>query len=129
MRLPDFFKLGALLILGLAVLKVFFGDFLDTQNQNVIIAFWVLSGIYTVAIIRRGGIINYLEALAVGIIWIVATLVFDFLITGSRFLLGSAMFTHLYIWIGYLVVLACIFFFHKKRHVHIRRGGQVEAHH
>lgn len=128
MRLPEFFKLGALFVLGLGIIKIFFIEYIGAQSQYSMIAYWGISGVFAVGIIRRGGIINYLEAFAIGIVWTVFCLIFDYIILAGLFF-GYTMFLHLYLWIGYFVVFAAIFLLHKKRHVHIRRGGHVESHH
>lgn len=128
MRIPDFFKLGFLLVLGLGIIKLFFFRLFAMDNQYQIIAFWTVSALFTTGIIRRGGIINYLEAFAVGIVWTIATLLVDYLILAT-FIFGYGLFTRWYLWIGYFVVLATIFLIHKKRHVHIRRGGHIDSHH
>ena len=109
MHISSFFKLGFVLIVGLAILKVLFGTLFDTGAQGMQIAFLTLSGVFAVAVIRRGGIINYLEASFVAIVWFVASLIFDFFITASL-LPRLGMFKQWYIWAGYIVVMLVIFF-------------------
>jgi len=111
---------GFALILSLlaASAKILFIDYFNPQSWFVRGGFWFFLFLITVTLLRRLGVINYLEVVLISIIWFIAVLLFDGLITSQR--LGIGVFTNLHIWIGNLVILLSIILFHQKRHVKIR---------
>ncbi|MCC7356810.1 MAG: hypothetical protein IT410_04350 [Candidatus Doudnabacteria bacterium] len=78
--------------------------------------------VFTVASVRRVGIINYLESVVVIIFWLSFGLIFDIFAIGLGY--GLEPYTHITFWLMYPLLLLTIFLFHKKRHVDIRRGGE-----
>lgn len=128
MHPKHFFTIGGLYILGLLFFKIIFGQFFDTSSENLIIAYLAVIAVYSIAIIRRAGILSYPEVVLVGIVWTLVAMFIDLFVTAS-FFFGLTMYLQPFLWLGYLVPLAAIFLFHKKRHVHIRRGGHIESHH
>ncbi len=119
------FFLGLILWLILAIVKYFFFLYLDLNSLLVQIIFGFLVVVCTMACARRLGVINYLEACLAGFVWFFIALVLDFLIT-QRFI-GLSLFANWILWAGYALVLVSVLFFHKKRHVAIRK--EHAAHH
>jgi len=125
MTFSRFFGLGLLLWVLLSIIKALFLNVLglDTLPSEVIFGFVVF--IVSMACARRLGVINYLEGALVAVMWTIGLLVADFFIL--RPILGWSVFTKGIFWAGYAVSAAAIFFFHKKRHVQIRK--ELAAHH
>jgi len=117
-----FLILQLLLLLGIKLL--FFKAF-GITDVFMEYAYWALIAVVVVAMARRLGVMNYLEAIFVAVTWFLANLFFDLIITGA--LLGYSMFTRWQLWVGYLIMMLSIFVFHKKRHVQIRK--EQAAHH
>ena len=88
--------------------------------------YFILVMAVAAALVRRLGVINFLEAIMVLVLWLSMDLLLDLLITA--FVLGLSMFGWWQLWAGYFFMVFVIFFFHKKRHVHIRHE-QKHAHH
>ncbi len=85
------------------------------------IAYFLALIIITIAVVRRMGVLNYLESFLIAIVWFVAMILVDMVITS--FLIGRDMYTHLYFYLSYLVVLLSIIFFHKALHVQVRKAN------
>ncbi len=73
----------------------------------------------TIAIIRRMGVLNYLESFFTTIVWLVISLVTDLVITTS--FTGRDVYKTWYLWISYIVVIVAMIIFHKKIHVETRK--------
>ncbi len=125
MSLSNFFKLGLILSVGVAILQVVFGSYLNIQDQSTQLLFFSVIAVFAVIVIRRGGVLNYIEAMVVAGGWCLFLFYLDFIIVSSKYFLTLSMFKQLYIWIGYVVMMLGVFIFHKKRHVHIRKGDQM----
>ena len=125
MTFSKFIGLGVVLWLLLSVLKaIFLRVFsLDTAVMQVLYCLLVL--VIAIACVRRVGVINYLEAMMIAAVWTIFLLLADFIVL--QLVLGSEIFRHGILWLGYFIAAMGIFLFHKKRHVHIRR--QQAAHH
>lgn len=113
---------GVVLSLILTTLKLFFYRFLNTESVTILLVIYVLLMVFTVASVRRVGIINYLESVVVIIFWLSFGLIFDIFAIGLGY--GLEPYTHITFWLMYPLLLLTIFLFHKKRHVDIRRGGE-----
>jgi hypothetical protein len=59
------------------------------------------------------------------VIWLFFSMILDLLILYS--IDGPDIYRHIWLWGSYLVVALCVFFFHKKRHVEIRRVQKAAA--
>lgn len=125
MTFGKFFGFAFLLWLFLAAVKVFFVKMLGLDGGFTEYAYWFFIAIFSIALSRRLGHINFLEAMLVAGFWFLISLVLDFLVTSP--LAGSLILSRWQVWVGYLVMALSIFFFHKKRHVHVRE--QQAAHH
>lgn len=90
-------------------------------------AYFLLAMVIAAALVRRLGVINFLEAIMVMILWFAMDALLDLLFTA--FILGLAMFGWWQLWAGYFFMLFAIFFFHKKRHIHIRHEQAHHGHH
>jgi hypothetical protein len=105
--------------------KVLFFKILNLTGDSLEYIFWLVLAVTAVALVRRLGVINYLEAAFVAIMWFLSNLFFDLLITIQ--ILGVGLLSKWQLWIGYIILMLAIFFFHKKRHVEIRK--EQAAHH
>lgn len=108
----------------LAVIKYGFFSGLNMDSLGIKILFGALVFGFSEALTRRLGVLNFLEAMLVSGFYTLTFLLLDLLILGS--LLGNGFFTKSMYWIGYGLMIISIFFFHKKRHVEIRKQ---QAHH
>jgi hypothetical protein len=107
-----------------AVLKVWFFNYEVFSNQGVQeIVFWAAIIVATAAIVRRLGVISFLEAFFAFVVWSFGILLLDLLITTAY--LGMGIFSSVPYWSTFIVFALAIFLFHKKRHLHIRK----EMHH
>ena len=103
--------------------KVLFFHYLNIDNEFVKITFFVIIIIETIVVVRRLGIINYLESFLLMIVWFIAMMIADIAITAT--LIGRDFYGHLYYWLGNLFVLLAILFFHKALHVEVRRANSA----
>ncbi len=115
MTFKKLFGYGILLAIVIVVIEFIFGRFLNIDSIWLQVSEWLLIAAFSIALSRRLGTINYLEAILVIGTWLIISLLFSYI------LLGTITFQHGYVWIGYLVMAVAIFIFHKKRHVEIRK--------
>ena len=113
---------GSLAVLLITAVKLFFILALNIDSIYIVYIFWVVIALVTIACSRRVGVISYLEAVFTGVVWLAALLVVDAIFVAT--IVGLDMYHHLYLWISYLLIIVCIFLFHKKRHVEIRKIQQ-----
>ncbi len=125
MTFKRFIFLGFMLWLLLAVLKYGVFRLFDLSSMFNLIVYGFLTFVITLACVRRLGVINILEAAMVAGLWFVGILFADFVVFIQ--VAGVSMFKSWHLWGGYGVVIIAILFFHKKRHVQIRR--ELAAHH
>ena len=88
---------------------------------------WVLIIVITTAFVRRLGVINFLEGILVACVWLFIRAIFDLLVTAP--ILGIGIYGKVQLWISYALIVAVVFFLHKKRHVHIRKEQRKHGHH
>ena len=103
------------------ITKVVFFEYLNIDNWAVYVAFFVLLAVEAIAVVRRMGTINYIEAFFLTGVWFISLLIIDYIIT-SR-LIDEDVYTSLAYWISYLVILLSLIIFHKKLHVQVRRDN------
>ncbi|HEX3096018.1 MAG TPA: hypothetical protein VHQ20_02770 [Patescibacteria group bacterium] len=101
--------------------KVLFIHYLNTDNIFVMVAFFVFLILETIAVVRRLGIINYLESFLLVIVWFFAIMICD--ISFTSYLIGRDMYAHIYYWLANLAILISIILFHKALHVEVRRAN------
>jgi hypothetical protein len=103
------------------LLKVLFFHWLDLGNLQVqVFIFWIAVIVVSTALVRRLGILNYLEAGFISFCWTFGNILVDFLITKP--FVPEKMFSTWQYWIGALLLIMSVFFFHKKRHVELRKA-------
>jgi hypothetical protein len=125
MSFSKFFGLGLLLALLTGGLTIIFDKYLgivDPWNNYVL---WFLIIIVTTGVVRRLGVISFLEAVLVSGVWLFFRMLFDVLITAP--ILGVGMYGKAQVWVSYVIIILSIFFLHKKLHVHNRK--QMHGHH
>ena len=129
MTLTKFIFLTFLQWLFFLVLKLVYFKFgwLGSAGGTGDYIFFFLVIVIAAALVRRLGVLNFLEAIMILVLWFVLDALLDLLITA--FVLGIVMFSWWQLWVGYALMMATIFFFHKKRHVHIRREQAHHGHH
>ncbi len=104
--------------------KVLFFHYLNPDNFFVRIVFILLLVVETIAIVRRMGIINYMESFFIIILWLITMMIVDIGITS--FLIGRSFYGDIYYWIGNLAILLSVLFFHKAVHVEVRKANAAK---
>lgn len=119
MTFARFFGLGFVIAILTAFLELVFLNVLNPEALGIKILFWVLLGVVSIALVRRLGVLQYLESFFVILSWLVFSLIVDALFTQQ--FVAAGFWTNVAVWIGRLVSALAILFFHKKRHVEIRK--------
>ena len=122
--LLTFFQWFFFLILRLGYFKFAWFAGLGAVGDYV---YFLLIAAIAAALVRRLGVINFLEAIMVLVLWFVLDALLDLLVTA--FALGLGMFARWQLWAGYFFMMFAIFFFHKKRHIHVRHEQAHSGHH
>jgi hypothetical protein len=105
--------------------KVIFLHYLNMDSVVIVVAYFVAIVIVTVAVVRRMGVLNYVEAFFLCLLWILVTLALDFLITAT--LISRDFFSLWNYWLSYLVFVIALILFHKKLHLQVRRAAAEKA--
>lgn len=126
MTFSKFFLILFLQAAVFIIIRLFFFNVTGFENWLYGFLYYALVFILSLAFARRLGVINYLEAIFVCIFWFFTNLFSDLLFTSN--FLGTSMFTQRQLWLGYLAMLLAVFFFHKKRHVQIRKELHAKHH-
>ena len=113
-------KTVILQVLFIGVKVIFFG-ILNVNLLPIVIVYYVLLAAMSIAVVRRFGPLNYFEMFFVMIIWLIISLVADFVITSS--FAGREIYSSANFWWSYAVVLLAMLMFFKKEHVEIRKGN------
>ncbi len=113
---------GIALTLILTTVKLVFYRFLNADSLIILLVVYLFQIVLTTALVRRLGIINYLESLVVIVFWLLFSLFYDIVAIGMGY--GLEPYTQLRFWLMYPIMALSIFLFHKKRHVDIRKGGE-----
>lgn len=119
MTFSKLFGFGFALAVVFSAFTIAFGQYLNSENLAIQIFHYLLVFIFSIALIRRLGVINYLEAFSVMGLWFFLRILVDLIVTGP--IVGYKMYASPSIWIDYLIFLLALFLFHKKRHVDIRK--------
>jgi hypothetical protein len=90
-------------------------------------AYWGVILIITTFLVRRLGVLNFLEAGSIAVFWFLAFLFLDFILVSGY--LGMGIFSQGAFWVGHMVMMFSVFFFHHKRHIQIRKQHQAHGHH
>ena len=117
--------LGIILWVFLLLEKYLFFQILGFSSAWQPWVYYILIIISVRIISRRIGVINFLEAIFIALIWLLMILLLDSFI-GKRFL-SEEIFRFNHYWWAYFTVFWAVFFLHKKRHIQIRK--EQAAHH
>ena len=90
------------------------------------IVFWSATIVITAALVRRLGVINYMEAIFIMFLWTIADAFSDLVITSV--ITGLDIFSNPNYWYGLGIMNVVIFLVHKKRHVHVRNELHAKSH-
>ncbi len=101
--------------------KVIFIHYLNIDNFFIQLMFFLVLIILTTAVVRRMGILNYLECFFLSTVWVVVMLLVDMAVTST--LIGREMYHHIYYWLSYLMIVLSVIFFHKALHVQVRNAN------
>jgi hypothetical protein len=128
MSIKNFFLITFWQWVAFTLLKVVFFKYeiLSDPNWQKYL-FWVLSAVVAAAMVRRLGVINYLEAFFLVLVWTLGNLFGDLLITAA--FVGYGMLAHMEYWGGVIAMALAIVLFHKKRHIHVRHELHAKHHH
>ncbi len=81
------------------------------QGQFGFFSYLILTGVVAAAVVRRQGVMNYLEAGMVSVSWLVVDLFLDYILANQ--FLPSLIFSHIQVWIACGIIVLSIFFFVK----------------
>lgn len=101
--------------------KIFFINSLNIESWVVMIIFFVVISLITIAVSRRMGTLNYFEGFFLIAVWLITSLIVDYVITTA--FTGKDVYTTLYWWLSYLVMGVVLLVFHKKLHVEVRKAN------
>ncbi|HEX3099956.1 MAG TPA: hypothetical protein VHQ41_03200 [Patescibacteria group bacterium] len=104
------------------LLKIFFINSLDLDNNAVMGLFFVLIVVAAIATVRRLGILNYLESFFLSVSWLLLTLIVDVIVVAH--FTGYDIYKAWYYWLTYLAMILAIIIFHKKAHVEVRKANK-----
>jgi hypothetical protein len=104
------------------LVKVFFIGSLDLENIVVKGIYYFALVIITIAVVRRMGILNYVESFFLCAVWLITSLFVDYVVT-AHFVGWDIYKTWLY-WITLLVIILSVLFFHKALHVQVRKANK-----
>lgn len=85
------------------------------------VIFFVALILETIAVSRRMGTLNYIEAFFLTGVWIVVSLLVDLVITTN--FIGKDVYSTMYFWMTYLIIAIALIVFHKKIHVEVRKAA------
>jgi len=105
---------------------LFFGSYNYAAGKTGSIIYLVVVAVISAALIRRLGVINFLEAAFAAGLWTVINLLLDILIT--RHMAGNSLLSQAFYWYGFLAMIFSVIVFHKKRHVEIRKSHAGQHH-
>lgn len=120
MTYTKLFGFGLILTVVLVIVKtILFGWFAWADSLMLHLFYWILVDVLSVALVRRLGVITLLESLIVVVLWLFLELMGDILVSGP--VAGFAVLVDANFAVGYVVLVAGMLLFHKKRHVQRRR--------
>ncbi len=119
----------AILFFQIAVfilLKLFFFNITGLQSAFYFYLYLFAIFLFSLALSRRLGVINYLEAMFTCVMWFFFNFLADLVFTSN--FLGTTIFRQKELWLGYLIMVTAVLFFHKKRHIQIRKELKARHH-
>lgn len=111
-------------MLLLTAIKIFFIRFLNIDSQIMVYLMWLFLAVATIAIVRRLGVLNYLEAFFVTAILLITTAFTDVVTIGA--MTDYDVYRQAYFLLTYVVLIVSVIVFHKKAHVHIRKAFKAK---
>ena len=105
-----------------SIWKVVFFGYLNIEGFVLVLGYFIVIALITIAIVRRFGPLNYLEAFLMMFIWFVVGIFVDIVVVVS--LVSTDLYTNWLFWATQPAVLLTIFRFHKKLHVEARKALQ-----
>jgi hypothetical protein len=99
--------------------KILFINSLNLESLMVMVGFYLILIVETIAVVRRMGVLNYFESIFLIAVWLITSILVDLVITTSY--TGRDVYGTLYFWMTYLAIGLAILVFHKKLHVEVRR--------
>ena len=104
------------------LIKIFFIGSLDMDNGLIMAAYYAALVLVTIAVVRRMGILNYVESIFLVGVWFFTILIVDYVITAS--FIGWDIYKIWTYWLSLLVILLSVMIFHKALHVQVRRANK-----
>lgn len=101
------------------ITKIVFINYLNLDSSIVFWLLFIFLTVETIAVVRRMGVLNLFESLFVSVIWLIISLLVDIVITTT--FTGRDVYSHLYFWATYLLIILAVMVFHKKVHVQARK--------
>ena len=126
-------NVGRITLLGIALWvfllleKYLFFQVLGFTAAWSLWVYYILIIIFARVISRRLGVVNFLEAVFVSLIWLLMVLLLDSFVA-KRFFSGEIFRSGNYWW-AYFAVFWSVFFLHKKRHIQVRKEQAAQRHH
>lgn len=105
-----------------ALLKIFVIGSFDIDNKVVITLFFAAIVIAAIAVVRRMGIINYIESFFLSAVWFITTIIVDYMITAN--FTGFDIYKAWYYWFAHLAVILAVIVCHKSLHVEVRKANR-----
>ncbi len=115
MTLGKFFLISFIQLVVFTCVKLYFFQSASFGSGWLTLIYWIVTGILAAALVRRMGVMNYLEAGVVSLTWLVLVLFLDYIIT-NRFLLAP-IFGYGQVWVAYGIIVLTVFFFASLRNV------------
>ena len=126
LTIKKFFVLTFFQAVALTLLKLWFYKDVDFSGIGWQFFYCAVIVILAALLIRTVGVMNYLEAIFIAVVWLVLDFVVDALVTYP--LSGIGIFSSALLWVGYSFMMLSVIVFHQKRHIAIRRGQWQDPH-
>ena len=127
MTIKNLFLYSFLQWVFFSLLKLWFFNYEILSNsgwQNIL--YWLLAAVIAAAMVRRFGVIYFLEAIFLIIVWTLGDLLLDLMLLSIY--TGLGIFSKMEYWVGFFIFALAVLFFHKKRHIHVRKLLQHSHH-
>lgn len=126
MTFARFFGIGVVFAVLSAALTIAFSKYINIVEPWNNYVLWFLVIIITIACVRRLGVISFLEAILVAGVWLFFRMLLDAVVTAP--ILGVGIYGKAQLWVSYALIIATIFFLHKKRHIQVRKDLKAKHH-